>query len=84
MTNTERQYIGKKLQWEQIIKLFPESYVALDEYKDEGDIITGIVMYVGKTKSEMMPVLKEWADKGNKLNCIYTAESMELNGLWEL
>ena len=76
MIGSQKEYIGKRLDWDQLSTLFPDRFVALDQYRDDGHSVSGVLVFVGKTRQEVTPVLREWADKGNKLSCLYTTESM--------
>ena len=78
------KYLNTKMDWKDIEKLFPDCYVALDDYYTNGHYTTGTLRYVCTTQKEMTEELKKWAAKGIKLHCIYTTESEELNGLWAL
>ncbi len=79
-----KEHIGKKMDWTEIEKLFPDCYVALDDYHTDGHKANGILCYVCTTQDEMTEELKKWASKGKKLFKIYTTESEEYNGLWQL
>lgn len=73
-------YIGKKMDWNEIEKLFPDCYVALDDYYTDGHKTTGVLLYVCTTQKEMTAALKKWAAQGIILHRRYTTESKELNG----
>ncbi len=82
MSNVE-QYLGKKLSWAEIQYLFPESYVALDDYNEIN--LTGTLVYVTKDNDELWDYLADFVKKnGRQLRQFYTTESSEYNGLWML
>ncbi len=84
MLKEAEAYIGKYMDWKEIETLFPDCYVALDDYYNDGHITKGTVMYVCKNRKEMTQELKLFSERGIKLHSIYTTESKELNGLWQL
>lgn len=84
MLEQAKDYIGEEMEWDKIKQLFPDCYVALDNYYTDGWKTKGRIIYVCKDRKEMHRELKEWAAKGKLLHSIYTTESEEINGLWEL
>ena len=84
MLENAREYIGRTLSWKDIERLFPECYVALDDYYSSEDGVTAKLVYVCKNQKDMLDVLKKYAANGNLLHTRYTTESMEWNGLWQL
>lgn len=67
-------YIGKKMDLMKIRSLFPDCYVAVDEYKIEAGSSSGALIYVCKDQRELNPILIDYASKGIKLSCFYTTE----------
>ena len=84
MLKEANAYIGEYMEWRDIEKLFPDCYVALDNYYNDGHITKGTIRYVCKDRMEMNNELKKYLDRGIRLHSIYTTESEELNGLWQL
>ena len=84
MLNEAEPYIGKKVNLEKIGELFPECFIAVDKYHTDGHTSSGILVYVCKDQKELNPILVQYANNGIKLNCTYTTESKEWNGLWQL
>lgn len=84
MLKEAEEYIGKYMDWKEIESLFPNCYVALDDYYNDGHITRGTLKYVCKNRNEMTSELKRCLERGIKLHSIYTTESKELNGLWQL
>ena len=80
MIGQAKEYIGKKMTMSEISKLFPECYVALDDYFTDGYNTTGILIYVCKSQDEITDVLEDYANKGKKLYKRYTTESKEFLG----
>ena len=80
MLKEAERYIGKKMDLMEIRKLFPDCYIAVDEYKIEGDTSSGVLVYVCKKQRELNPILVEYANKGVKLNCTYTTENRGMTG----
>ena len=79
------EYIGKRMTWEELQSTFPDSFVALDDYKDNGTTVSGILMFQTKKKEVLWNFLAEYAKNNKKkLKHLYTTESMELNGLWQI
>ena len=82
MLEEAEKYIGKTMNWEEIERLFPNCYVALDNYKSEGHNVTATLVFVCKRQNEMLSTLKEYASRGNKLHTRYTTERKGWSGLW--
>lgn len=82
MIQIEREYIGKQLTWEEIVNLFPRRYVALDNYIENENSTTGVLVCVTKDRKEMIPTLQKYVAQGKKLRCRYTTKPTEIDGLW--
>ncbi len=84
MVEGAEEYIGKMMLWSEIAKRFPHCYVALDEYSVENGESKGILRCVYKKEKDMLPILREYAEKGSKLHTRYTTETRGWNGLWQI
>ena len=81
VANTDAN-IGRRMSWEEIAQTYPDMFVALEDYRTSKKATNGILQGVGKTRDELLPILKDYATKGIKLSCFYTTETMGFNGLW--
>ena len=78
------EYSGKRLEWSALKKLFPDSYVILDEFANDSNEVSGVLVAVTKDRDEMWSFLINFVEKnGRQLEHFYTTESMEFN-LWKL
>ena len=84
MLDGVESYIGKHMEWTEIAKLFPNCYVALDDYYNDGHVTKGTIRYICKNRKEMDMEIKSLVAQGIRPHSIYTTESEELNGLWQL
>lgn len=84
MLKAAEEYIGKEVDLNEMGKLFPDCYIAVDKYHTDGHTSSGVLIYVCKDQKELNPILIQYAKDGIKLNCTYTTESKEWNGLWQL
>lgn len=83
MLKEAKKYIGKKMDLMVIRNLFPDSYVAVDEYNIEGGASSGVLIYVCKNQRELNPILIDYSSKGIKLSCFYTTEKKGMTGYAE-
>ncbi len=74
--------IGRRMSWEEIAKTYPDMFVALEDYQTSKKSTSGILRGVGKTRDVLIPLLKDFTNKGIRLSCFYTTETMGFNGLW--
>jgi len=82
ITTTEQdKNIGTRMLWDEIAKTYPDMFVALEDYRTSKLETSGILRGVGRTMDELIPIMKEYAEKGNKLSSFYTTEKMGFNGL---
>ena len=84
MVEGAEEYIGKTLNWSDIVDLFPNCYVALDNYVSSAGKVTAKLIYVCKEQDDMTDLLVEYANKGNKLHTRYTTELKDWDGLWQI
>ena len=79
------EYIGKNMDMQQLRSIFPDAYIALEDYSTDGYSSRGVLRFVCDSQMEMLRLLQDWTSHGNKkLYYTYTTESEELNGLWQL
>lgn len=84
MVEGAEKYIGKTMDWNEIVSLFPDCFVALDDYKSTKAKTTAKLVFVCKKEDDMIDILEKYAENGNKLHTSYTTESEEWNGLCQL